>query len=66
MAWSDTFLDILKANDVRFVTYVPDNVLTPLSKGVTSDNYFMPLNATREDEAARHARRLGTRQRVGG
>ena len=41
----------MKANDVRFVTYVPDNVLTPLLKGVTSDNYFISVNATREDEA---------------
>lgn len=48
MTWSDTFLAVLKANDVRLVTYVPDNVLTPLIKGVTSDNYFMPVNATRD------------------
>jgi sulfopyruvate decarboxylase alpha subunit len=51
MTWSDTFLAALKANDVRLVAYVPDNVLTPLIAGVTSDNYFMPVNATREDEA---------------
>ena len=40
MAWSDTFLQVLKDNDVRLVTYVPDNVLTPLLTGVTSDNTF--------------------------
>ena len=40
MAWSDAFLKVLKDNDVRLVTYVPDNVLTPLINGVTSDNYF--------------------------
>src|SRR5882757_5560294 len=51
MAWSETFLRVLKDNDVRFISYVPDNVLTPLIKGVTTDNYFMPANATREDEA---------------
>ena len=51
MGWSDTFVEALKNNEVRFVTYVPDNVLTPLIKGVTSDNYFVPVNATREDEA---------------
>jgi sulfopyruvate decarboxylase alpha subunit len=51
MSWSDTILKALKDNDVRLVTYVPDNVLTPLIKGVTSDNYFMSANATREDEA---------------
>jgi len=51
MAWSDAFLKALKDNDVRLVAYVPDNVLTPLIAGVTSDNYFMPVCATREDEA---------------
>jgi sulfopyruvate decarboxylase TPP-binding subunit len=51
MSWSDTFLDAFKKNDVRFISYVPDNVLTPLIKGVTSDNYFIPVNATRENEA---------------
>jgi hypothetical protein len=30
---------------------VPDNVLTPLISGVHSDNDFMPICATREDEA---------------
>ena len=51
MTWSDTFLRTLKENDVRLVSYVPDNVLTPLIEGVTCDNYFVPVNATREDEA---------------
>jgi sulfopyruvate decarboxylase alpha subunit len=51
MAWSDALLKVLKDNDVRLVTYVPDNVLTPLIAGVNADNYFMPVCATREDEA---------------
>ena len=51
MTWSETFLDAFKKNDVRFVSYVPDNVLTPLIMCVTSDNYFISVNATREDEA---------------
>ena len=51
MTWSETFLGILKDNDVRLIGYVPDNVLTPLITGVTTDNYFRPLGATREDEA---------------
>ncbi len=51
MTWSDTFLGILKDNDVRLVAYVPDNVLTPLIEGVTADNYFLAVGATREDEA---------------
>jgi len=38
MGWAETFISTLKNNDVRFITYVPDNVLTPLIKGVTSDN----------------------------
>jgi sulfopyruvate decarboxylase alpha subunit len=49
--WSETFLSILKDNDVRLITYVPDNVLTPLIKGVAADNYFLSVGATREDEA---------------
>lgn len=51
MSWSQSLLDTLKDNDVRLVTYVPDNVLTPLIQGVTADNYFVSINATREDEA---------------
>ena len=30
---------------------MPDNVLTPLIKGVTADNYFISVDVTREDEA---------------
>src|SRR3954471_5407592 len=51
MTWADTFLRTLKENEVRLVTYVPDNVLTPLIRGAAADNYFMALGATREDEA---------------
>jgi hypothetical protein len=51
MTWADRFLDALKENDVRLVTYVPDNVLTPLIAGAAADNYFMSVGATREDEA---------------
>lgn len=51
MNWPDIFLATLKENDVRLVTYVPDNVLTPLLRGAAADNYFMPVCATREDEA---------------
>jgi len=29
MTWSDTFLGLLKDNEVRLIGYVPDNVLTP-------------------------------------
>ena len=51
MTWSQTILDTLKENDVRLVSYVPDNVLTPLIKGVEEDSYFTSIVATREDEA---------------
>ena len=51
MTWSDTLLRILKDNDIRLIAYVPDNVLTPLIAGVSADNYFLPVSATREDEA---------------
>ena len=50
MARSEAFLKVLKDSDVRLVTYVPDNVLTPLIAGVTADNYFLSA-VTREDEA---------------
>jgi sulfopyruvate decarboxylase alpha subunit len=51
MGWSETFLALLKDNDIRLAAYVPDNVLTPLIAGVNADNYFLPVTATREDEA---------------
>lgn len=51
MSWSETILAALKENDIRLVAYVPDNVLTPLIKGVAADNYFISVPATREDEA---------------
>lgn len=51
MTWSNTILATLKENDVRLVTYVPDNVLTPLINGAAADNYFISVAATREDEA---------------
>jgi sulfopyruvate decarboxylase TPP-binding subunit len=51
MTWADSFLRALKDNEVRLVSYVPDNVLTPLIAGAAADNYFMPIVATREDEA---------------
>jgi sulfopyruvate decarboxylase TPP-binding subunit len=50
-SWADSFLHTLKENDVRLVSYVPDNVLTPLIGGAAADNYFMSVGATREDEA---------------
>lgn len=51
MTWSEAFLDTLKQNDIRLVTYVPDNVLKPLIEGATADDYFTSVCTTREDEA---------------
>lgn len=51
MAWADSFLRTLKDNEVRLVSYVPDNVRSPPIAGAAADNYFMSVNATREDEA---------------
>jgi sulfopyruvate decarboxylase alpha subunit len=51
MTWSNIVLAALKENDVRLVAYVPDNVLAPLIREVISDNDFVPVAATREDEA---------------
>jgi sulfopyruvate decarboxylase alpha subunit len=51
MTWSDAFIAVLKDNDVRLMAYVPDNVLKPLINGVSADNYFNIVSATREDEA---------------
>ena len=51
MTWADAFLHALKENEVRLVTYVPDNVLRPLIGGIAADDYFIAVGASREDEA---------------
>jgi sulfopyruvate decarboxylase alpha subunit len=51
MTWHDTFLRILRENEIRLVAYVPDNVLVPLIEGVAANNDFVAVGATREDEA---------------
>jgi sulfopyruvate decarboxylase alpha subunit len=50
-AWHEIVRETLKANDVRLVTYVPDNVLKPLIAGVHADPFFTAFPATREEEA---------------
>ncbi|MEA2936162.1 MAG: hypothetical protein QOD74_2808 [Variibacter sp.] len=50
-AWHEIVRDTLKANDVRLVTYVPDNVLKPLIAGVHGDPFFTAFPTTREEEA---------------
>lgn len=50
-AWHEIVRDTLKANSVKLVTYVPDNVLKPLIKAVHEDDYFTAFTTTREEEA---------------
>lgn len=50
-AWHETMIDVLKENEVRLVTYVPDNVLRPLIGGTHADPWFTVLPTTREEEA---------------
>ncbi|HEX2216455.1 MAG TPA: decarboxylase [Xanthobacteraceae bacterium] len=50
-AWHEIVRHTLKRNDVRLATYVPDNVLTPLIKGLHADDYFKTFTTTREEEA---------------
>ena len=49
--WHETVRKVLKAQEVRLVTYVPDKVLAPLIKGVEADEYFTVLSPAREEEA---------------
>ena len=50
-SWHEIVIATLKAHEVRLVTYVPDNVLTPLIAAVHADDYFTAFSATREEEA---------------
>ncbi len=50
-AWHQIVCDVLKAQDVRLVTYVPDNVLRPLIEAVHADPFFTAFTTTREEEA---------------
>jgi sulfopyruvate decarboxylase alpha subunit len=50
-AWHEIVQGALKANEVRLVTYVPDNVLKPLIKGIHEDPYFTCFPTAREEEA---------------
>ncbi len=49
--WFDIVLRVLKANDVKLITYVPDNVLSPLIRALHADPYFTVLAPAREEEA---------------
>src|SRR6476469_9266111 len=49
--WHEIVRDTLKANQVRLVTYVPDNVLKPLIAALHADPYFTTFTTAREEEA---------------
>ena len=49
--WDETIVRVLKANEVRLITYVPDKVLAPLIKRLHEDSYFTVICPAREEEA---------------
>ena len=51
LAWHETVVAVLKANEVRLVPYVPDNVLRPLIEAVHADPFFTTFATAREEEA---------------
>jgi sulfopyruvate decarboxylase alpha subunit len=51
VAWHERIVKVLKANDIRLVTYIPDNVLSPLIQALHADPYFNVICPAREEEA---------------
>jgi len=49
--WYAVVARVLKANDVKLVAYVPDNVLAPLIRLLHADSYFQVICPAREEEA---------------
>ena len=49
-AWHQIVVSVLKANGVRLVPYVPDNVLKPLMAAVHADPFFTAFPVAREEE----------------
>jgi sulfopyruvate decarboxylase alpha subunit len=49
--WYEIVVQVLKANDVRLIAYVPDNVLLPLIRQLHADPYFTVICPAREEEA---------------
>ena len=50
-SWVQTIVRVLKANDVRLITYVPDKVLAPLIEQLHADDFFNVICPAREEEA---------------
>jgi sulfopyruvate decarboxylase TPP-binding subunit len=51
MPWHQAVVKAHKANEVRLVAYIPDNVLSPLIEAVHADPYFTVICPAREEEA---------------
>jgi len=49
--WHEVLVKVMKANQVKLITYVPDRVLTPLIRAVHADDYFTVISPPREEEA---------------
>ena len=50
-SWHEIVLEVFKANEIRLVAYVPDNVLKPLIAGCHADPFFTTFATAREEEA---------------
>ncbi len=50
-SWNDIVVRVLKENDIRLVTYVPDNVIKSLINQLHADPFFTVLAPAREEEA---------------
>jgi sulfopyruvate decarboxylase alpha subunit len=50
-AWDEIVVQVLKENQVKLITYVPDKVLAPLIKRLHADDYFTVICPAREEEA---------------
>jgi len=48
--WHHVLHKVLVANEVRLITYVPDNVLKPLLADIHGDPFFDAFGVTREEE----------------
>jgi sulfopyruvate decarboxylase alpha subunit len=51
LPWHEAVHEELKRADVRLVTYVPDNVLSPLIRSLHDDDHFTTFGTAREEEA---------------
>ena len=50
-SWDAIVVRVLKANQVRLITYVPDKVLAPLIRRLHADDWFTVIAPAREEEA---------------